>query len=308
MVVGNVEQLDLAEAFGERRFDVVLCLDVLEHLVEPLPVLRRLASLLTPTGILVASIPNVTHAAVRLQLLDGKFSYTDTGLLDRTHVRFFDRDEVGRLFADAGTTVIERLEVRREPHETEIPVDLSAVPEETLAAIKADPDARVFQWIIVARAGVEIEGEATGLTTALLAQTGQLERAVRESADHIAWLEGHLAAKTEHEQQLEHQATTLSNRILELDATLRERVGELLVLDEQVKALRADQTVKEAYVAQLQQSLGIEVAPAAGPAPEAAWQTAAPVHALVDRAATRLQRSPRTYRVLKAAARRVRRR
>jgi 2-polyprenyl-3-methyl-5-hydroxy-6-metoxy-1,4-benzoquinol methylase len=308
MVVGNVEQLDLAEAFGERRFDVVLCLDVLEHLVEPLPVLRRLASLLTPTGILVASIPNVTHAAVRLQLLDGKFSYTDTGLLDRTHVRFFDRDEVGKLFADAGTTVIERLEVRREPHETEIPVDLSAVPEETLAAIKADPDARVFQWIIVARPGVEIEGEATGLTTALLAQTGQLEKAVRESADHIAWLEGHLAAKTEHEQELEHQATTLSNRILELDATLRERVGELLVLDEQVKALRADQTVKEAYVAHLQQSLGIEAAPAPTTAPAQAWQSAAPVHALVDRAATRLQRSPRTYRVLKAAARRVRRR
>jgi 2-polyprenyl-3-methyl-5-hydroxy-6-metoxy-1,4-benzoquinol methylase len=306
MVVGNVEELDLTQSFGDRKFDVVLCLDVLEHLVEPLPVLRRLASMLTPTGILVASIPNVTHAAVRLQLLDGKFTYTDTGLLDRTHVRFFDRDEVGKLFADAGTTVIERLEVRREPHETEIPLDLSAVPEETLAAIKADPDARVFQWIIVGRPGVEVEGEATGLTTALLAQTGQLEKAVRESADHIIWLEGHLAAKTEHEQQLEQQATNLSNRVLELDATLRERVGELLVLDEQVKALRADQAVKEAYVAHLQQSLGIESAPA--PTAPPVWHAAAPVHEMVDRAVTRLQRSPRTYRVLKATARRVRRR
>ena len=85
MVVGNVEQLDLTAAFGERRFDVVLCLDVLEHLVEPLDALRRLAGLLTSTGILVASIPNVTHAAVRLQLLQGEFRYTDTGLLDRTH-------------------------------------------------------------------------------------------------------------------------------------------------------------------------------------------------------------------------------
>jgi 2-polyprenyl-3-methyl-5-hydroxy-6-metoxy-1,4-benzoquinol methylase len=306
MVVGNVEELDLTQSFGDRKFDVVLCLDVLEHLVEPLPVLRRLASMLTPTGILVASIPNVTHAAVRLQLLDGKFTYTDTGLLDRTHVRFFDRDEVGKLFADAGTTVIERLEVRREPHETEIPLDLSAVPEETLAAIKADPDARVFQWIIVARPGVEVEGEATGLTTALLAQTGQLEKAVRESADHIIWLEGHLAAKTEHEQQLEQQATNLSNRVLELDATLRERVGELLVLDEQVKALRADQAVKEAYVAHLQQSLGIESAPV--PTAPPVWHAAAPVHEMVDRAVARLQRSPRTYRVLKATARRVRRR
>ena len=199
MVVGNVEQLDLAVAFGERRFDVVLCLDVLEHLVEPLDALRRLAALLTPTGILVASIPNVTHAAVRLQLLQGGFRYTDTGLLDRTHVRFFDNEQVGALFADAGMTVLERLEVRREPHETEIPINLEDVPAETLATIRQDPDARVFQWVVVARAGVEVAGESTGVATALLAQIGHLEQAVQQSADHIDWLQGLLDAKTGHE-------------------------------------------------------------------------------------------------------------
>jgi hypothetical protein len=163
MVVGNVEQLDLAETFGEQRFDVVLCLDVLEHLVEPLDTLRRLKDLLTPSGILVASIPNVTHAAVRLQLLGGAFTYTDTGLLDRTHVRFFDRTEVTALFDDAGLTVLERLEVRREPHETEIPIDLSAVPAETLAQVTADPDARVFQWMLVAKRHVDgAEVDTTG--------------------------------------------------------------------------------------------------------------------------------------------------
>ena len=305
MVVGNVEQLDLTAAFGERRFDVVLCLDVLEHLVEPLDALRRLAGLLSPTGILVASIPNVTHAAVRLQLLQGEFRYTDTGLLDRTHVRFFDNQQVGALFADAGMTVLERLEVRREPHETEIPIDVDSVPAETLAAIRQDPDARVFQWVVVARAGVEVDGESTGLATALLTQTGRLEQAVQQSADHIDWLQSLLDAKTGHEQELEHLARSQNERVAELSDTLRERVRELVETFEQTRALQADLAVKDEYVRTLQTSLGIEKV--AQPLQQT-WERAAPAHAALDRVATRLGEMPRTYGLLKRAGRLARRR
>jgi hypothetical protein len=132
-----------------------------------------------------------------LQLLGGAFTYTDTGLLDRTHVRFFDRTEVTALFDDAGMTVLERLEVRREPHETEIPIDLDAVPAETLAQVTADPDARVFQWMLVAKRHVDgAEVDTTGLPTALLGEVTRLERAGRESAEHVGWLEQQLRVKT----------------------------------------------------------------------------------------------------------------
>lgn len=298
MVVGNVEELDLAAAFGDRRFDVVLCLDVLEHLVEPLPVLRRLAGLLTPTGQLVASIPNVTHAAVRLQLLDGSFTYTDTGLLDRTHVRFFDRAEVDALFSGAGMTVIERLEVRREPHETEIPLDLSAVPAETLEAVRKDPDARVFQWVVVARGEVAVEGETTGLATALLAQVTQMEQAVRESAEHVGWVEGHLSEGGARSVEQEQRITDLAARVNELDGTLRARMGELFASDAELRAVRADLAVKDAYVAQLQASLGVD-APAPVPVPVAAM----PDHPVVVRVVQRLQRYPATYRIVRRVGR-----
>ena len=305
MVVGNVEQLDLAEAFGDRRFDVLLCLDVLEHLVEPLDALRRLTDLLTPTGVVVASIPNVTHAAVRLQLLEGSFRYTDTGLLDRTHVRFFDRDEVESLFAGAGLTVVERLEVRREPHETEIPVDLSAVPTETLEAVRKDPDARVFQWMVVARRGVEgVEGETTGVATALLQQIGQLERAVQESADHIAWLGEHMDAKSAHEQELEHLSRTQNERIAELDQTLRQRITELVDTHQAVRALQAEVQVKDAYTAHLQATLGL---PADTPPAAPSYQGAGAAHAAVDRAFARLQQHPRAYGAVRLAAKAARR-
>ena len=288
MVVGNVEQLDLAETFGDQRFDVVLCLDVLEHLVEPLDTLRRLKDLLTPSGILVASIPNVTHAAVRLQLLGGAFTYTDTGLLDRTHVRFFDRTEVTALFDDAGLTVLERLEVRREPYETEIPVDLAAVPAEKLAQVTADPDARVFQWMLVAKRHVDAEVDTTGLSTSLLGEVTRLERAGRESAEHVGWLEEQLRAKT-----------TESERVTELDRTLRQRVTELVESHEALRAARADLEVKDAYVRHLQGALGL---PPDTPPPTSGVRSPA-AHAALDALIGKVEAHPTAARAARLAAR-----
>src|SRR5580765_3729350 len=94
VIVGDVEQLDWQASMDGQLFDVVLLLDVLEHLRDPLQTLRRAVSFLAPGGRIVASIPNVAHAAVRLQLLDGRFERTDIGLLDRTHIQFFDRRSV----------------------------------------------------------------------------------------------------------------------------------------------------------------------------------------------------------------------
>src|SRR3954454_23807229 len=91
VVVGDVEQMDLRAAFDDGVFDVILLLDVLEHLKDPAATLRRASARLAPGGRVVTSIPNVTHAAVRLQLLAGRFPRTDIGLLDRTHLQFFDR-------------------------------------------------------------------------------------------------------------------------------------------------------------------------------------------------------------------------
>ena len=306
MVVGNVEQLDLAEAFGDRRFDVVLCLDVLEHLVEPLDALRRLSQLLTPTGIVVASIPNVTHAAVRLQLVEGSFRYTDTGLLDRTHLRFFDREEVGALFDDAGLTTLERLEVRREPHETEIQLDLSAVPAEVLQRVTADPDARVFQWVVVARRAVPgVEVDTTGLATALLRRTDALQQEIRDAAAHMQVLGEHLATKTAHEQELEAVARSQNERIAELDRTLRERVSELVDAHQAVRALQAEVEVGKEYTGHLQASLGLPD----GTPPTVPGHVGA-AHAAVDRAIAQLQQHPRalaTARLALRTARRVRR-
>jgi SAM-dependent methyltransferase len=78
---------------GAQKFDLILCLDVLEHMVDPWAVVDRLAKqYLEVGGSLIVSLPNVRHYSVVLPLLlGGRWDYEDAGLLDRTHLRFFTK-------------------------------------------------------------------------------------------------------------------------------------------------------------------------------------------------------------------------
>ena len=81
VVVGNVDSPGLWDLVDDESFDVVTFGDVLEHLRDPLAVLRMAVAKLKPTGFIVTSLPNVAHGDVRLSLLRGSFEYRDTGLL-----------------------------------------------------------------------------------------------------------------------------------------------------------------------------------------------------------------------------------
>lgn len=101
---GDIETLELD--FPVDFFDAVLCADVLEHLIGPWGVVRRLARHLRPGGLFLSSIPNVrNHRALRAIVLDGDFRYEAAGLLDRSHLRFFCRKNVRELFEQAGLVV-----------------------------------------------------------------------------------------------------------------------------------------------------------------------------------------------------------
>jgi 2-polyprenyl-3-methyl-5-hydroxy-6-metoxy-1,4-benzoquinol methylase len=83
--------------------DVVLCLDVLEHLVDPWTVLRRISDKMKPGSDIIVSLPNVRYLPVSAGLLfGGSWELTDAGILDRTHLRFFTRRSALALFKGAG--------------------------------------------------------------------------------------------------------------------------------------------------------------------------------------------------------------
>jgi len=80
--------------------------DVLEHLENPWFMLQQLQSKLTDDGVVYASIPNVAYYEVSWGLIwKGLFKYTDTGILDRTHLRFFTRPSIEELFEQAGLSI-----------------------------------------------------------------------------------------------------------------------------------------------------------------------------------------------------------
>lgn len=87
-------------------FDVILCLDVLEHLVDPWTALDKVVTFLKPGGRLIASIPNVRNLRVVLPLVFlGRWRYQLVGLLDRTHLRFFTRRSALELVEGAGLEI-----------------------------------------------------------------------------------------------------------------------------------------------------------------------------------------------------------
>ena len=100
--VGDLEQLDL-RALG--RYKALLFGDVLEHLVDPVSVLRQMREHLKPSGVLVVSIPNIANWSMRLRLLAGLFNYTERGILDRTHLRFYTKRTAIRMIEDGGFAV-----------------------------------------------------------------------------------------------------------------------------------------------------------------------------------------------------------
>ena len=102
-----VVDLDLEAPRLDGSFDVIVYGDVLEHLRDPLRVFRALNRHLTEDGVVCVSVGNVAHLWVRLGLLLGRFEYTERGLLDRTHLRFFTLKSFRRFMRDAGMNVIE---------------------------------------------------------------------------------------------------------------------------------------------------------------------------------------------------------
>jgi 2-polyprenyl-3-methyl-5-hydroxy-6-metoxy-1,4-benzoquinol methylase len=88
------------------QFDTILCYDVLEHLYDPLAVVRALRALAVPGGRLHVSLPNARHISLLVDLfLRGTFGYTAAGHRDVTHIRWFTRRDATRLLEEGGWSV-----------------------------------------------------------------------------------------------------------------------------------------------------------------------------------------------------------
>ena len=100
ITINNIEDENLP--FDKGTFDYIIFGDVLEHLHNPLETIKYCKDYLRQDGCIIASIPNIMHISVIANLLKGNFTYTEVGLLDKTHIHFFTCNEIIRLFDEAG--------------------------------------------------------------------------------------------------------------------------------------------------------------------------------------------------------------
>jgi 2-polyprenyl-3-methyl-5-hydroxy-6-metoxy-1,4-benzoquinol methylase len=89
-----------------KSYDLILLLDVLEHIIDPTNALRNIAQRLNAGGHVIVSVPNIAHLGVSIPLLfQRRFVYRDAGILDRTHVKFFVEETAIKLLNDANLIV-----------------------------------------------------------------------------------------------------------------------------------------------------------------------------------------------------------
>ena len=150
VIVADIDQMSLSEELGSEKFQVAIFGDILEHLKCPEKILIETREFLTKDGYVVASIPNVAHSSVRLQLLAGNFDYQDLGILDKTHLRFYNKKSVVHFFERCGYIIdtIDRVVVETLPDDFKfLPPGLKS---QVIEFLNRDPESKVNQYIIKA--------------------------------------------------------------------------------------------------------------------------------------------------------------
>lgn len=90
VIVGDLENPKIqSRILKEEKFDLIFASAILEHLKRPEEVLNNLKKALQKNGVVIITLPNIAYWPTRFKLLFGKFDYTQSGILDKTHLRFF---------------------------------------------------------------------------------------------------------------------------------------------------------------------------------------------------------------------------
>ena len=146
----SVEELDDATFDSLFPSDCWIFGDTLEHLRDPWQVLRRIRDRIYSEGSVVACIPNAQHWSVQARLNSGQFRYEDSGLLDRTHLRWFTRITMMELFESTGFRIVEGgSRVMDEPGRDKFLDAIKAMAQaNNVDPEQAAKDAIPIQWVV----------------------------------------------------------------------------------------------------------------------------------------------------------------
>jgi 2-polyprenyl-3-methyl-5-hydroxy-6-metoxy-1,4-benzoquinol methylase len=255
VICGDVETLDFTKELDGERFDVVLFANVLEHLKDPWAVLLKIRDFIDPDGYVVASIPNIGHAAVALELLAGRFAYRPFGLLGKTHLRFFNRRSIYEMFESTGYSIEEISRIEVAPAAAEFQTDLAAFPPEIVDFALRGEEAATFEFIVKA-----CPATAAGSLAALRRRleqfeasrderVGRLERGLDAARATLAAREAEVLALRQRLETAETQRETAILELRRLETACTETEAASFALRQRLETAEAE---REAAIAERQ--------------------------------------------------------
>ncbi len=145
---GSIEAF-LSELNESVSYNFIVLADVIEHLQNPERILRLLRDRFGRSAKICISTPNVAFVSVRVALLNGAFDYVDSGILERTHLRFFTLYSLKQLFAATHLFPQETMLLKRNPLDMEIRLRDFSVSPFLLSKLLRDELASVYQFLFV---------------------------------------------------------------------------------------------------------------------------------------------------------------
>lgn len=133
----------------QENYDFIVLADVIEHMADPLTFLQKLSAHVGASTRVVISTPNVAFGAVRVALMNGEFRYVDSGLLERTHLRFFTYETLLELGKCSGFSSLKLRYLFRDMQGSEIPISPNLKNLFYLLSIAHDELAHTYQFLAV---------------------------------------------------------------------------------------------------------------------------------------------------------------
>ncbi len=138
---------DFTDVIRNEAYDFIVLADVIEHIADPLGFLQKLCAAIPQHTRIVLSVPNVAFGAVRIALLNGNFDYVDSGLLEKTHLRFFTLKTIETLIARVGMNIEKRFFLQRNMFSTETRLNDKDLNMLCLRKILKDELAWTYQFL-----------------------------------------------------------------------------------------------------------------------------------------------------------------
>ena len=146
-IEGNIESFRWCHNLKSEKYDYIIFADVLEHLHCPTEILNKAREFLNGSGMIIISIPNISHNVIINNLLNDSFEYRNTGLLDDTHLKFFTRSSFEKMVKSLNLQIALVDCVIKELDQTEYPIDQSVVVNERRKTLFYHKEGNIYQYI-----------------------------------------------------------------------------------------------------------------------------------------------------------------